>query len=219
MWKRNNYTNSPHSTVIWVILVNIITHLPPLKFRCWLFRGSDSQIGKETKNMGRVHYWRSHVHEWPSILRALARVMFGAPASASVMDAIFASLTCLSLASAADWPHQRKRWSFTYEASSTTSPKTFQSLATKRRRTPFRIRLKTCMCKGSTRTKRPESHFEYQLVCLRKFAIHCCFTKYGMMLIMLTCFLAGRVSEFPCSPLIHLIICHRWCQVLFTVIA
>ncbi|MEP2262582.1 MAG: hypothetical protein ABJI00_14280 [Paracoccaceae bacterium] len=39
--------------------------------------------------MSGVHYWPSHGHEWPSVLRALAQAVFGAPASAGVMERNF----------------------------------------------------------------------------------------------------------------------------------
>ena len=51
--------------------------------------------------MDGVHYWRSHGHGWPSILRALTQAVFDALASAVVMERDFAPLTCLSLARAA----------------------------------------------------------------------------------------------------------------------
>ena len=71
------------------MFVNILTHLPLLNTCCWLFRRSHSQIGKEANKIDDVHYWRSHGHEWPSIHRALAQAVFGALASAVVMEREF----------------------------------------------------------------------------------------------------------------------------------
>ena len=95
--------------------------------------------------MDGVHYWRSHGHEWPSILRALAQTVFDALASVVVMerDSCIADTFIPRKHGGVDTTNLEMalylRGQFNY------IPKTFPSLATKRRRTPPRIDLKTCV--------------------------------------------------------------------------
>ena len=72
------------------------------------------------------------------------------------------------------------------------------------------------MCKRSTGTRlqrfgRPENRFEAPCGVSTGVCDTLLFQyQYGMIL---KCFLAARVLEFPCCPLTHLIKCHRWCKV------
>ena len=165
------------------MFVNILTDLRLLNIRCWRYRRSGSQIGKEAKTMDGVHYWRSHGHEWPSILRALAQTVFDALASVVVMerDSCIADTFIPRKHGGVDTTNLEMalylRGQFNY------IPKTFPSLATKRRRTPPRIDLKTCVKEvqvlGFNVSDEPKAVLKYLVVCLREFAIRCRFnTKY-----------------------------------------
>ena len=128
--------------------------------------------------MDGVHYWRFHVHEWPSILRALAQAVFDALASPVVMECDFCT---------ADMFIARKRGGLdptnvemALHLRGHQIPEDIPKLSDKEAANDISNRFeKTCEKEvyvlGFNVSDHPKAVLKHHVVCVREFARRCCF--------------------------------------------
>ena len=161
------------------MFINILTHLPLLNIRCRLFHRSGSQIRKETKKVDGVHYWRSHGHEWPFILRALAQAVFDALASAVAMERDFCTADMFIPRKRGGLDPANVEMALYLRGQFDHISKDVLKLSDEEAANAISNRFKDT-CKGSASislnvSDDPKAVLKYQMVCLREFAIRCCF--------------------------------------------